>query len=92
MTFFFFFFVDFTQEFYEKLAVGTVPIESHLNKKLAEFLNAEIALNTVTDSDASVMQWLRTTFLYVRTTTTANRLTTTKHSTGEAELKGRLFA
>lgn len=47
--------------------MGTVQIESHLKTKLAEFLNAEIALNTVTDSDASVMQWLRTTFLYART-------------------------
>ncbi|XP_055297358.1 probable ATP-dependent DNA helicase HFM1 [Sitodiplosis mosellana] len=72
------------KEFYEKLAVGTVQIESHLNNKLAEFLNAEIALNTITDNDASVMQWLRTTFLFTRTT---NRSAMTKNSNEEAALK-----
>lgn len=63
--------------------MGTVEIESHLEKKLAEFLNAEIALNTITDSDASVMQWLRTTFHYTRTIVQA--------TLDEAELKGSLL-
>lgn len=48
--------------------MDTVQIESHLSKKLAEFLNIEIALHTITDNNASLLQWLKTTFLYARTT------------------------
>lgn len=44
--------------------MGTAQIKSNLQKKLAEFLNTEIVLKTITDADASAMQWLRTTFLY----------------------------
>lgn len=88
--FFFSLFFYFKQDFYEKLTVGTVQIESHLDAnifKLAEFLNAEIALNTITDSDVSLMQWLRTTFLYTRTIV---KSTLTKNQT-EAALKGSLL-
>lgn len=60
-----------------------MEIESHLENKLAEFLNVEIALNTITDSDASVMQWLRTTFLYARTIVQA--------TLDETKLKGSLL-
>lgn len=59
-----FLFFPFEQNFYKNLSVGTVRIESHLSSKLAEVLNAEIALNTITDSEGSLMKWLRTTFLY----------------------------
>lgn len=47
--------------------MATVQLDSHLSKKLAEFLIAEIALNTITDTNASLMQWIKTTFLYTRT-------------------------
>ncbi|XP_031629391.1 probable ATP-dependent DNA helicase HFM1 [Contarinia nasturtii] len=55
-------------KYYENLSVGTVQIESHMHvdTKLAEFLNAEIALKTITN-EKSIIEWLRMTFLYART-------------------------
>ncbi|XP_062538185.1 probable ATP-dependent DNA helicase HFM1 [Armigeres subalbatus] len=50
---------------YERLATGSVPIESYLHEHLAEHLNSEIVLQTITDL-ASAMDWIRSTFLYVR--------------------------
>lgn len=50
---------------YEKLFAGTQMIESHLHRHLAEHLNAEIVLRTVTDVAVAV-DWIRSTFLYVR--------------------------
>ncbi|KAL1392900.1 hypothetical protein pipiens_012134 [Culex pipiens pipiens] len=50
---------------YERLATGSIPIESYLHEHLAEHLNSEIVLQTITDL-ASAMVWLRSTFLYVR--------------------------
>lgn len=44
---------------------GCTPIESHLHKYLAEHLNSEIVLQTVTDLTIA-MKWIRSTFLYVR--------------------------
>lgn len=50
---------------YEKLVCGTKPVESHLHKSLAEHLNAEIVLKTIDDIGIA-MQWMHSTFLYVR--------------------------
>ncbi|XP_055586049.1 probable ATP-dependent DNA helicase HFM1 [Uranotaenia lowii] len=50
---------------YQQLATGSVPIESFLHEHLAEHLNSEIVLQTITDL-ASAMDWIRSTFLYVR--------------------------
>lgn len=44
---------------------GTNPIESHLHKCLAEHLNSEIVLQTITDLSIAV-QWIKSTFFYVR--------------------------
>ncbi|KAJ8983995.1 hypothetical protein NQ317_008700 [Molorchus minor] len=41
------------------------PIESNLHRHLTEHLNAEVVLRTITDLDVA-MQWLASTFLYVR--------------------------
>lgn len=50
---------------YERLVCGTNPIESHLHKCLAEHLNSEIVLQTITDLSIAV-QWIKSTFFYVR--------------------------
>ncbi|XP_055523767.1 probable ATP-dependent DNA helicase HFM1 [Wyeomyia smithii] len=50
---------------YERLAAGSVPIESYLHQHLAEHLNSEIVLQTITDL-RTAMDWIRSTFLYVR--------------------------
>ncbi|XP_053681653.1 probable ATP-dependent DNA helicase HFM1 [Sabethes cyaneus] len=50
---------------YERLAAGSIPIESYLHQHLAEHLNSEIVLQTITDL-RSAMDWIRSTFLYVR--------------------------
>ncbi|XP_058831957.1 probable ATP-dependent DNA helicase HFM1 [Topomyia yanbarensis] len=50
---------------YERLTTGSVPIESYLHEHLAEHLNSEIVLQTITDM-RSAMDWIRSTFLYVR--------------------------
>lgn len=44
---------------------GTMPIESHLHKHLAEHLNSEIALGTINNLEVA-MQWMRSTYFYVR--------------------------
>lgn len=44
---------------------GTMPIESHLHKHLAEHLNSEIALGTINNLEIA-MQWMRSTYFYVR--------------------------
>lgn len=51
---------------YKHFVADSTQIESHLSNKLAEFLNAEIVLNTINDAELSVMQWIRTTFFYAR--------------------------
>jgi len=50
---------------YQSLAHGAEVLESQLKKQLAEYLNAEVVLLTVTDV-ASASAWLRDSFLYVR--------------------------
>ncbi|XP_054088517.1 probable ATP-dependent DNA helicase HFM1 [Zeugodacus cucurbitae] len=50
---------------YETLMNGTMPIESHLHKHLAEHLNSEIALGTIKNLEVA-MQWMRSTYFYVR--------------------------
>lgn len=42
-----------------------MPIESNLHANLTEHLNSEIVLQTIT-SAAEALEWLRSTFLYVR--------------------------
>ncbi|XP_052747667.1 probable ATP-dependent DNA helicase HFM1 [Galleria mellonella] len=50
---------------YQALVCGSEPLQSYLHKRLAENLNSEAALGTVSDV-AQCVQWLRSTFLYVR--------------------------
>ncbi|KAG9290860.1 hypothetical protein G9A89_011010 [Geosiphon pyriformis] len=50
---------------YENLVSGTEVLESSLHENLTEHLNAEISLGTI-DNVQKTMQWLRSTFLYVR--------------------------
>lgn len=59
-----------------------MEIESYLNKRLAEFLNVEIVLNTICDSDASLKQWIRKTFFYVRTMKTMTQQKAKDHLNG----------
>lgn len=44
---------------------GEQPIESHIHKTLAEHVNAEVVLRTITDLSIA-MQWLSSTFFYIR--------------------------
>ncbi|KFB52503.1 AGAP009060-PA-like protein [Anopheles sinensis] len=55
-------------EHYRKLVAGTAPIESQLHHRLAELLNSEIAHGIIYDQPA-VMEWIRSTFFYVRART-----------------------
>ncbi|XP_068633518.1 probable ATP-dependent DNA helicase HFM1 [Battus philenor] len=50
---------------YQALAGGSEPLQSYLHKRLPENLNSEAALGTVNDV-AQCVQWLRSTFLFVR--------------------------
>lgn len=50
---------------YERLLGGKELVESSLHRYLAEHLNAEILLGTITDV-AVAMDWIRSTFLYIR--------------------------
>lgn len=50
---------------YQDLLSGAEEVESCLAGCLAEHLNAEVVLGTVS-STARALEWLRTTFLYVR--------------------------
>lgn len=50
---------------YQAMATGAETLESRLKEQLAEYLNAEIVLLTVS-TDAQATQWLKGTFLYVR--------------------------
>ncbi|KAJ8923069.1 hypothetical protein NQ315_001621 [Exocentrus adspersus] len=50
---------------FEKMVGCGQPIESNLHRHLTEHLNAEIVLRTITGLDVA-MQWLSSTFLYVR--------------------------
>ncbi|KAF9797384.1 hypothetical protein SFRURICE_005860 [Spodoptera frugiperda] len=50
---------------YQALVGGCEPLQSFLHKRLPENLNSEAALGTVGDV-AQCVQWLRSTFLYVR--------------------------
>ena len=53
------------QQHYEQFASGEVTIESQFHTNLTEHLNAEVVLRTV-QSTETAMDWLRSTFLYVR--------------------------
>lgn len=50
---------------YQALVSGSEPLQSYLHKRLPENLNSEAALGTVCDV-AQCVQWLRSTFLWVR--------------------------
>ncbi len=50
---------------YRSLATGAEVLESRLLDCLAEYLNAEIVLRTISDVSMAI-KWLTTTFLYVR--------------------------
>lgn len=50
---------------YQALVSGSEPLQSYLHKRLAENLNSEAALGTVSDV-AQCVQWLRSTFLCIR--------------------------
>ncbi|XP_045536662.1 ATP-dependent DNA helicase MER3 homolog [Papilio machaon] len=50
---------------YQALVGGCEPLQSYLHKRLAENLNSEVALGTVTDL-AQCVQWVRSTFFFVR--------------------------
>lgn len=53
------------QSKYEKLVGGKELVESCLHRYLAEHLNAEILSGTISDV-AVAMEWLRSTFFYIR--------------------------
>ncbi|XP_066905117.1 probable ATP-dependent DNA helicase HFM1 isoform X2 [Halyomorpha halys] len=53
------------KEKYEKMVSGNDIVESNLHRNLPEHLNSEIVLGTITDIAVAV-NWLRSTFLYVR--------------------------
>jgi ATP-dependent DNA helicase HFM1/MER3 len=50
---------------YQQLVNSAESVESTLHLSLPEYLNAEIALGTITDLAAAIV-WLKSTFLYVR--------------------------
>lgn len=47
------------------MVTGTELIESNLHNHLKEHLNSEVALGTITDFKQA-LDWLQTTFLYIR--------------------------
>lgn len=57
--------VHVVQHKYQKLVEGKELVESCLHKYLADHLNAEIILGTISDV-AVAMNWLRSTYLYIR--------------------------
>ena len=50
---------------YQSLSTGAESLESQLQGFVAEYLNAEIVLQTVTDVSMAI-SWLYSTFMYVR--------------------------
>ncbi len=64
---------------YKSLAQGAEVLESQLKGQLAEYLNAEVVLLTVTDI-ATASAWLRDTFLYVRVRSCTQRFDHFRHS------------
>ena len=50
---------------YEQLVTGSETVESALKDSMSEFLNAEVALRTVSDVSQAIL-WLKSTFFYVR--------------------------
>lgn len=50
---------------YENIAAGKQALESRLHQQLAEHINAEIGLGTITDLE-SAKKWVCSTFFYVR--------------------------
>lgn len=58
---------EYNVEKYKKMVTGTEPIESHLADHLIEHLNSEIVLQTISSLPIAV-EWIKSTFLYVRAT------------------------
>ena len=50
---------------YQNLLHGTELVESQLKESFSEYLNAEIALRTVTDVSMAIA-WLKGSFFYIR--------------------------
>ena len=53
------------REFYQQLISGSKQIESGLLENLAEHLNTEVVLGTITDVSMA-LAWLKSTYLYIR--------------------------
>lgn len=79
------------QEYYQNFSTDTTEIESYLSKRLAEFLNVEIVLNTICDSSTSLKQWIRKTFFFVRTTKMMTPQKAEDHLNGMFIKKIKLF-
>ncbi len=50
---------------YQNLMHGAELVESQLKESFSEYLNAEIALRTVTDVSVAI-SWLKGSFFYIR--------------------------
>lgn len=83
------FFISFwSQSKYENLIAGTVSLESHLHRQLTTYLNGEIANGTIADID-DAMQWMRSTFLYVRMLAISKNCGIDDTATVQQQLKGK---
>ena len=63
---------------YQSLLHGAELVESQLKESLPEYLNAEIALRTVTDVSVAIA-WLKGSFFYIRVCLFLHDLTQTEH-------------
>lgn len=53
------------QAHYDKLVRGEDTVESNLHRHLAEHINSEVVLGTITETSVAI-NWIRSTFLYIR--------------------------
>ncbi|KAF8820499.1 putative activating signal cointegrator 1 complex subunit 3 [Cardiosporidium cionae] len=60
-----------TKEYYKKFIFEPLPVESHLDQQLADYINAEIVLKTIENKQDAV-DWLTWTFYYRRLTKNPN--------------------
>lgn len=65
---------------WEQMVSGNLVVESHLNACLLEHLNAEVALGTIANVELA-LQWLKSTFLWVRVAKNPQRYGLAKTST-----------
>uniref|UniRef100_A0A182P3D4 DNA 3'-5' helicase n=1 Tax=Anopheles epiroticus TaxID=199890 RepID=A0A182P3D4_9DIPT len=71
---------------YKKIVTETVPIESQLHHKLPELLNSEIAHGIIYNQPA-VMEWIKSTFFYVRAQTNPTHYQLTEGRLVEEEIE-----